>query len=246
MKTIRVSGPIIENGQKWIYDWFEEDATCPNDVIKELTEDALPVTVIINSGGGYVDCGNEIYTALKSYAGQVTVVIIMAASAASVIAMGGDIVKITPPGQIMIHNVSMGTTGDYNEMDKCSEILKKTNRSIASAYQLKTGLAEEVLLDLMNQETWLTAQEAKEQGFVDEILFQENETKKFVASCKDMLPENIINKMQELRKGGGAMHNTNREIIKQEDLESKIKEILCKMQGEETKKPVNPMTRFLF
>ena len=69
MKYIYINGPIIENGEKWIYDWFEESATCPNDVIKELPENGEPVTVVINSGGGYVICGNEIYTRLKMYAG---------------------------------------------------------------------------------------------------------------------------------------------------------------------------------
>lgn len=125
MKYIYINGPIIENGEKWIYDWFEESATCPNDVIRELPEDGEPITVVINSGGGYVTCGNEIYTRLKMYAGEVTTLVIEAASAASVIAVAGDIVQIIPPGQIMIHNASLVCQGDYREMDKSSEILKK-------------------------------------------------------------------------------------------------------------------------
>lgn len=248
MKTINVKGPIISNGEKWIYEWFGEDSTCPNDVIKELPEDRTPVTVIINSGGGYVTCGNEIYTALKTYEGPVTVTIIEAASAASVIAMAGDIVKITPPGQIMIHNASMRTAGDYREMNKVSEILQKRNRSIASTYQLKTGLEEEELLRLMDQETWMTAQEARQYGFVDEILFQDD-MPKMIASGKDMLPVNIIKKMQESKQGSAAAQgqSAHKGIIEPEALEAAVRKVMASLQETpENKKPVSPMTRFLF
>ena len=231
MKYIYISGPIIENGDKWIYDWFEEDAICPNDVIKELPEDGEPITVVINSGGGYVIPGNEIYTRLKLYNGEVTTLVIEAASAASIIAMAGDVVQITPPGQIMIHNASMQSGGDYRNMEKASDILKKRNRSIANAYRIKTGMDEETLLELMNQETWMTAEEAKERGFVDEILFEEPEEAKLIASVdgSGLLPSNVIKKFQAMRQenaleGLGEHQNS----------------------GKENKKPVNPMTRFLF
>lgn len=224
MKYIYINGPIIENGEKWIYDWFEESATCPNDVIRELPEDGEPITVVINSGGGYVTCGNEIYTRLKMYAGEVTTLVIEAASAASVIAVAGDIVQIIPPGQIMIHNASLVCQGDYREMDKSSEILKKRNRSIANAYRIKTGMAEEELLDLMNRETWMTAEEAKEYGFVDEILFEESEEVKIVANSSGMLPQNVVKKFQAMKQEN-ALEN---------------------FKKPKNEKPVNPMTRFLF
>lgn len=201
MKKLNVKGPIISNGEKWIYEWFGEDATCPNDIIKELPEDGSEVNIQINSGGGYVDSGNEIFTALKLYPGQVTVDIIKAASAASVIAMAGDTVRITPVGQIMIHNASTRAAGDHQVMNKTEEILKKTDRSIVTAYQLKTGLSREELLGMMDAETWMTAEEAKEKGFVDEILF-ENENGQIIAAADEngLLPSNVIKRMQNMKR----------------------------------------------
>lgn len=122
---LKVNGPIISNGDKWFYDWFDEDGTCPNDIIEHLPDNGEDVEITINSYGGLVDQGNEIYTALKSYSGKVTVNVVMAGSAASIIAMAGTVVRMSPVGQMMIHNVSMGAGGDYHAMDKASEILKK-------------------------------------------------------------------------------------------------------------------------
>lgn len=146
-----------------------------------------------------MDCGNEIYTGLKTYPGKVTVDIIEACSAAATIAMAGNPTRITPVGQIMIHNVSMGAQGDYRVMAKSSEVLQKANKSISAAYQLKTGLSQEDLLNLMDDETWLTAEEAKTYGFVDEILFQDEAVTKLTANFKDMLPANIVAKMQNMK-----------------------------------------------
>lgn len=199
MTVINIRGPIIENGEKWIYDWFGEDATCPNDVINLLPGDGSEVSVIINSGGGYVHVGNEIYTALKSYKGKVTVDVIEACSAASVIAMAGNPTRITPVGQMMIHNVSAGVEGDHRSMDKMSVILQKADKSISAAYMLKTGLSQEELLNMMGDETWLTAEEAKEKGFVDEILFQDEQAPKLVANCKDLLPNGVVQKLQAVK-----------------------------------------------
>lgn len=211
MTTIEVKGPIIRNGDKWIYEWFGADATCPNDVIQALPSDGSEVQVIINSGGGYVNCGNEIYTALKSYGGMVSVIIIEACSAASVIAMAGNPVKMTPVGQIMMHNASGTASGDYHVMDKTSEFMQKVNQSIANAYQIKTGLSKEELLALMDKETWMTAEEAKEMGFIDEILFQDEKTELFTASSRELLPENVIQKMQFLKMTDtfDEKHNTS-------------------------------------
>lgn len=249
VKTINIRGPIIENGQKWVYDWFEEDATCPNDVINAFPTDGTDINVIINSGGGYVDQGNEIYTALKIYSGKVNTIVVKAASAASVIAMAGDTVQITPPGQIMIHNVSAGAQGDYKAMDKASEMLRKANKSISSAYKIKTGLSEEELLNLMNEETWMTAEEAKEKGFVDEILFQDDTAIKLVASHEEMLPLNIIQKMQNLKESDKIKMASQVNIGLEDDvlkkaIEAAVNEAVSKIKKEE--KPENVISRFLF
>ncbi|WP_342080834.1 Clp protease ClpP, partial [Enterococcus faecalis] len=143
---IKVNGPIISNDDKWFYELFDMESTSPNDVLDLLPANNEDVEVTINSNGGLVDMGNEIYTALRSYEGHVKVNIVMAGSAASIIAMAGNKVAISPVGQIMIHNVAMGAGGDYHTMDKASEILQKANKSLANAYVSKTGKAKEEIL----------------------------------------------------------------------------------------------------
>lgn len=202
MPKIKIKGTIIPNDYKWLYDLFEIEATCPGDVsgiIDKANGEALDVE--INSGGGDVWSGSEIYTALKSYAGNVVVNIMgFAGSAASVIAMGGKTVRISPTAQIMIHNVSNSASGDYRDMQHMAGVLENYNKSIANAYILKTGMVEADLLALMNKETWLNAQQSKEMGFVDEILF-DTENKLVAAGAGVMIfPPGVVNKLRNLIK----------------------------------------------
>ncbi|MBO8759618.1 ATP-dependent Clp protease proteolytic subunit, partial [Staphylococcus aureus] len=102
---INVKGAIIPNDDKWIYEMLEMDATSPKDIADSLPDTNEDIDVIINSGGGDVYSGSEIYTSLKTYPGKVNIKIVgVAASAASVIAMAGDHIEISPTAQIMIHN----------------------------------------------------------------------------------------------------------------------------------------------
>jgi len=198
---INVKGTIISNNRQWIYDWLEMDATSPNSVANSLPQDNSDIEVIINSGGGDVFAGSEIFTALKEYAGNVKVKIVgVAASAASVIAMAGDKILISPTAQMMIHNVSSYAEGDHNDMDHMSDILKSANNSIANSYRLKTGKTQEELLDLMNKETWFDAEKAKEHGFVDEVMFAENNAPSLMASSGAfVLNDNIIEKLFSIK-----------------------------------------------
>lgn len=201
VKKIKIKGAIIPNDYKWAYDWFEMDSTCPNDVSKVLdTLNGEEIEIEINSGGGDVYSGSEIYTALKGHKGKKIVKIVgIAASAASIIAMAGDKILISPTAQIMIHNVRSGAEGDYRDLGHASDILKNYNKSIANAYRLKTGLSEKELLDLMNKESWFNAQQALEYKFVDEIMFQEES--RMVASYNNMIPIEVINKIRSTVKG---------------------------------------------
>ncbi|EUJ33527.1 Clp protease [Listeria floridensis FSL S10-1187] len=201
MKKLNVKGVIVSNSHKWIYDEFEMESTAPKDILNELSGNE-PLEVTINSYGGLVDAGNEIYTALRLYPGKVTVNVVMAGSAASIIAMAGDITRISPVGQIMIHNVSMGAGGDYHDMNKASEILEKANLALSNAYVQKTNLSQDEILQMMDSETWLTADEAKEKGFVDEIMFELGEQPmQFVANAgSGLLSPKIINKMSDLKQ----------------------------------------------
>lgn len=199
-KKINIKGPIISNEEKWIYDWYEIEATSPSSVLNELPTDGSPIEIIINSPGGNVWDGSEIYTALKEYQGQKTGKIVgIAASAASFIAMALDDLQISPTAQIMIHNVMSGAAGDYRDLQHEADVLKNYNVSIANAYKLKTGKEEAELLEMMNKETWLTAQQALENGFVDKIMFQENGISLVASAQTPMLPPNVINKMRNMK-----------------------------------------------
>lgn len=222
---ISVKGPIIDSDDQWIYDWFEVEATSPKKVIDLINQakNNEDLEIEINSGGGSVFAGSEIYTALKSYSGKVTTKVVgLAASAASVIAMAGDKILISPTGQIMIHNASGGFGGDYRDMEKGAEILKNVNATISNAYRIKTGLSSDELLDMMNKETWLTPQQALEKKFVDEIMFT-NDIKLVASINNGMLPQEVIDKMK--------MELKNKEIPKEpeNDIEAEKAKLLMEL-----------------
>lgn len=172
---IDVNGDIVSNDDKWIYDWLEWDATCPNDIKNALATklENEKLTVLINSCGGSVMAGQEIYSLLHDRNDVEIKVQSLAGSAASVIAMANHC-EISPVAMIMIHNVSMsGASGDYHDMQKNAEILRQMNAALASAYTAKTGKSQEEILKLMDRETWLTANQALEMGFVDGIIRDE-------------------------------------------------------------------------
>ncbi len=203
---VMIKGPIISDGDQWIYDWFGIPATSPVKVSKvidnAIKNNVKELTVTINSGGGSVFSASEIYTELKKFAGNVKVEIVgLAASAASVIAMSGNVIEMSPTAQLMVHNAATISEGDYRDMDHTSDFLQKVNQSIMNAYSVKTGKDAAELKNLMDAETWMTAQEAKESGFIDAIMF-ENEVGA-VANAENpllvngMLPQEVLNKMRE-------------------------------------------------
>ncbi|WP_375708825.1 Clp protease ClpP [Streptococcus dysgalactiae] len=196
MTQIQIKGPIVSDGDRWFYDWLDMPATAPKDIV--LPQDSSDIEVLINSGGGDVYAGSEIYTTLKSYEGNVTVKIVgIAASAASVIAMAGDVVEISPTAQIMIHNVSTTVSGDHKQMLHEAGVLENYNTSIANAYVNKTGLEMTELLDLMGKETWFTAQQAVEKGFADKEMFAEEikQAPQLVAGIENVIPSEVISKL---------------------------------------------------
>jgi ATP-dependent protease ClpP protease subunit len=217
---IEIKGPIISDSQQWIYDWFEMPATSPKKV-NDLISQASPgedLEVIINSGGGSVFSGSEIFTALRSYTGNVKGKIVgLAASAASVIAMGIKKLEISPTGQIMIHRASTYGEGNADEMQKTVDMLKGIDKSIANAYILKTGIDQTKLLDMMAKETWLDADTAKEMGFVDSIMFEDEFQAVASSNNSGMIPETIINRIidkfkNEIELKNNLKQNNNNEL----------------------------------
>lgn len=201
MVQIDIRGVIVPDDDLWIYEYFEITATSPQSVCSALRDaNGDDVVVIINSGGGDVQAGNEMYTALRDYAGKVTIrVFSLAASAASVVAMAGDS-EISPVAQLMIHNVSCRASGDHRDMEHAAAVLVNANEALAAAYVAKTGKSKEDILDLMAKETWLTAEQAVREGFIDRVMFENsastqssNQPMQLAAAYgADLLPLNVI------------------------------------------------------
>lgn len=170
MARVDIKGDIVINEYAEFYDWFGWECTCPNMVqsILDKTPSNETVDVYINSGGGHVMAGQEIYSALRADKRVRIHVQGMACSAASIIAMAGES-DISPVGMLMIHNVSGGASGDYHDMERAKQELKTMNEALASAYVDKTGMDKDKLLQLMDKETWLTANQCVELGFINSI-----------------------------------------------------------------------------
>lgn len=204
---IDIKGAIVPNDEAWIYDWFGESYTSPKNVSAALEEaNGEDVDIDINSGGGDVFAGSEIYAAIRSYPGTVNIHVVgLAASAASMIACAAKS-DIAPTAQMMVHNVSTYAVGNYHDMDKASDMLRQANRAIAAAYVEKSGISEEDALDLMDAETWITAQDAVDYGLIDKIAESKNSipdedaSVRLAASVGGMLPPSVINKMQKRKQ----------------------------------------------
>ena len=163
-RTLFLNGTIAEES------WFDDDVT-PQLFKDELNAGDGDIVVWINSPGGDCVAAAQIYNMLLDYKGNVTVKIDgIAASAASVIAMAGTKVMVSPVSMMMIHNPVTMAIGDASEMGKAIEMLNEVKDSIINAYEIKTGLSRAKLSHLMDAETWMNANKAVELGFADEIM----------------------------------------------------------------------------
>ena len=168
-RTLYLEGVIAEES------WFADDVT-PAMFKEELYSGDGPITLHINSPGGDCIAASQIYTMLMEYPHDVTVQIDgMAASAASVIAMAGTRVQMSPTSMMMIHNPFTAAMGDSEEMRKAIQLLDEVKESIINAYEIKTGQSRTKLSHLMDSETWMNAWKAKELGFCDEVMFAEGD-----------------------------------------------------------------------
>ena len=166
-RVLRLEGPIDS-------DSFWGDEITPQDFRDELYAEDGDLTLWINSPGGNVFAAAEIYTMIRDYPHNVTVRIAsIAASAASVIAMAGNTVQMSPTALLMIHDPSTIAFGNAKDMEKAIATLNEIKESIINAYAAKTGLSRNRISKLMSDETWINAKKAVELGFADEILFDE-------------------------------------------------------------------------
>ncbi|HFU4472186.1 TPA: head maturation protease, ClpP-related [Streptococcus suis] len=168
-RILRIEGQIADE------TWFGDEVT-PQVFKNDLHAGNGDITLWINSPGGDVFAAAQIYNLLMDYKGDVHVVIDgLAASAASVIAMAGTTVSMSPVAMMMIHNPWTVVQGEAKDMQKVIEMLGEIKESIINAYELRTGLSRTKLSHLMDSESWFNAKKAVELGFADKILFDKQE-----------------------------------------------------------------------
>ena len=204
--------------------WFDDDVT-PQLFKDELNAGSGDITVWINSPGGDCVAAAQIYNMLMDYKGNVTVKIDgIAASAASVIAMAGTKVLMSPVSMMMIHNPMTVAFGDSAEMQKAIEMLGSVKDSIINAYEIKTGLSRTKLSHLMDAETWMDANKAVELGFADEIMQR-------VDSAEDMEPPavsmlyskaNVVNSLMDKVAAKCAIKSEPTRKTKADDLMARL------------------------
>lgn len=182
-RTLFLNGAIAtSHSDGTLESWYDDEVT-PKQFKNELFSADGDITIWINSPGGDCIAAAQIYNMLMDYKGQVTVKIDgIAASAASVIAMAGTKVLMSPTSLLMIHNPLTVAIGDSEEMQKAISMLDEVKESIINAYEIKTSLPRAKLSKLMDAETWLNANKALELGFADDIMFKDKSSENQTAT----------------------------------------------------------------
>ena len=204
MVTIPMNGEVIPSDYADVYDYLGYENINPKAIKQALNEaNGSDVELEINSPGGYVDAGSEIYTALKEYQGQVIAKITgQACSAASWIALAADRVEMSPTAQMMIHRASTMSIGNSDDLASDLNALNSLDKSFVDLYSQRTGLDAQEVYRLMCNTTWMNAKEAVDKGFADEIMFQ-NDKKTALVNADGSLSvkPDTINKIKNLLHG---------------------------------------------
>ena len=201
MATIQMNGEVIPSDYADVYDYLGYENINPKAIKQALNEaNGSDVELEINSPGGYVDAGSEIYTALKEYQGQVIAKITgQACSAASWIALAADRVEMSPTAQMMIHRASTMSIGNSDDLASDLNALNSLDKSFVDLYSQRTGLDAQEVYRLMCNTTWMNAKEAVDKGCADEIMFQ-NDKKPALVNADGSLSvkPDTINKIKNL------------------------------------------------
>lgn len=198
---INIRGVMIPNDYKWYYDFFKEESTCPADIQKvlDIFRQGDEIEVYINSPGGVIDVGSEIYTLLRKNKENVKIYVTgEACSAASIVAMAAYC-EMSPTALMMVHCVSSGASGNHNDMEHMAEVLRTADRALCTAYVSKTGMPESEIIEMMERETWLTAEQAKATGLVDGIMFQEEKQSTLLVAGPALFTLPDANQMEKVR-----------------------------------------------
>lgn len=199
MITIPIKGTIVNNDDKEVYDWFGYDNVSPKDISKILKEaNDQDVVLEINSPGGYISAGSEIYTILREYSGNITAKIVgQACSAASWIALAANKVIMSPTAQMMIHRASTDVSGNIDDLSSAVNAVNEMDKAYVDLYSKKTGKTPEEIYQMMAKTTWMNAKTAVENGFADEIMF-ENEPAVVNADGDLVVKPEMISKIKNL------------------------------------------------
>ena len=225
---LNIKGDIVNDDVKRMINLLTEwgwpilgDYFAPMDLKSALAEmpEGDRLEVKINSGGGDVLAGQEIYAILRARNDVDIEVESLAASAASVIAMAGPS-KISPIGMVMIHDVSTyGVCGNHQDMEKVAKELKAWDEALAAAYVAKTGKSQEEIIKLMDKETWLPAARAVELGFIDEITDDQSSKRVLAASFGGIYKKSaeIAEQFEKVKAEREAREAEKDEILKDLD-----------------------------
>ncbi len=201
MVTIPMNGEVIPSDYADVYDYLGYESINPKAIKQALNEaNGSDVELEINSPGGYVDAGSEIYTALKEYPGRVIAKITgQACSAASWIALAADCVEMSPTAQMMIHRASTISIGNSDDLSSALNALDSLDQSFVDLYSQKTGLDKQEVYKLMCNTTWMNAKQAVDKGFADAIMFQDSNQPALVNADGSLsVKPDMINKIKNL------------------------------------------------
>lgn len=195
-----MKGEVIPDDYSDVYDWLNYQYFSPQSISDALTEaNGEDITLEINSPGGYIDAGSEIYTELMEYPGTVNAKIVgYACSAASWIALAADHVVMSPTAQMMIHRASGGAIGNSSDMKSEYNALNQMDKSFVDLYAKRTGKSPEEIYQMMVDTTWMNAKTAVENGFADEVMFENKEPALVNADGSLSVKPEMINKIKNL------------------------------------------------
>ena len=209
-RTLYFDGYIAQDS------WFDDDIT-PKQFKSELIDSETDIVVWLNSPGGDVFAASQIYNMLKEYKGKVTIKIDgVAASAASVIAMAGNEILMSPVAMMMIHNPSTVIFGEASDLQTGIDMLSEVKESIINAYEQKTGLQRSKISKMMDAETWFSSKKAVELGFADKVLYEEsneNNNEGFIFD-KVTVTNSLLKKIPKLKK----IQNETEKLTSHEEL----------------------------
>lgn len=217
-RILFLNGTIAEES------WFDDDVS-PQLFKEELNQGSGNITVWINSPGGDCVAAAQIYNMLVDYKGDVTVKIDgIAASAASVIAMAGTKVLMSPVSMLMIHNPMTIAFGNKDEMEKAISMLNEVKESIINAYEIKTGISRAKLSRLMDAETWMDANKALELGFADGVIKREGAEDIEMPEVSMMYSKaQVVNSlMEKLSEKCKIEHKETNTVVKADDLMNRL------------------------